>query len=137
MYIYVHTNVYIYTHACWHTCIRTFMNIYACAYIYLHRCTVTATTIDLEDELEARYPRTFQKHKRAIESKGGSCFFGVDARLLAANATPYKDFRSRFEKVNVYIHIHMCIYIYLRIYINVYMNLSIYIDICICKYMYM
>lgn len=56
--------------------------------------TVTATTIDSEAELEARYPDTFPRHRAAVTQRGGTCLYGVDARQLGVGAdAPYSEFR--------------------------------------------
>jgi hypothetical protein len=60
---------------------------------------VTATTIELEAELEKRYPTTFLNHRQKVKQHGGQCLFGIDARKLNCDGMPYVQFRGSFDMV--------------------------------------
>jgi hypothetical protein len=60
---------------------------------------VTATTVEAEADLEARYPDTFPRHREQVVQKGGRCLFGIDALKLDSTHAPYCDFRGAFMRV--------------------------------------
>jgi len=60
---------------------------------------VTATTIETEDEVVARYPMTFPSHRRAILQHGGVCVFSVDATRLEGRLLTHAGMERRFTRV--------------------------------------
>jgi hypothetical protein len=60
---------------------------------------VTATTVESEADLEARYPDSFPKHRAQVNTCGGRCLFGVDARELGSSTAPYVHFSESFDRL--------------------------------------
>ena len=60
---------------------------------------VTATTVETEAVLEARYPVSFDQHRAAVVQQRGQCMFGIDATRLASRDPPYSHFARQYDRV--------------------------------------